>query len=212
MLEAFGETQKKLLHSLLNHKRGLSADQFAEKLSITRTAVRQHMATMEELGLVEHGPAQETGGRPAIIYILSAKGYELFPKQYSWFSELLLQMIRDERGTEGLAIWMDEMGKLVGKSVLPKLTGIKGGDRLEAIAAIMTELAYEAKTVNMKDSSSGSGIEATNCVYHSLASRFPEVCRFDLSLLATLTGGEVDHSSCMVRGGESCRFAFRRRP
>jgi predicted ArsR family transcriptional regulator len=52
-------------------------------------------------------------------------------------------------------------------------------------------------------------IEATNCVFHHLATRFPEVCHFDLALLSTFVGRPVVHDECIVRGGHVCRFSFK---
>ncbi|MCK7509177.1 MAG: hypothetical protein MZV70_37470 [Desulfobacterales bacterium] len=52
-------------------------------------------------------------------------------------------------------------------------------------------------------------IEASNCVFHHLAAQYPEVCRFDLALLAAFVGTPVEHQECVVRGGQVCRFGFR---
>lgn len=70
----------------------------------------------------------------------------------------------------------------------------------------MNELAYQARCIE-----DGSRIEAKNCVYHDLAHEFPEVCQFDLQLLAELMGRDftqVEHEECMARGGNACRFRF----
>ncbi|MCI0452981.1 MAG: hypothetical protein L0Z51_11440 [Candidatus Latescibacteria bacterium] len=36
----------------------------------------------------------------------------------------------------------------------------------------------------------------------------PEVCHFDLALLATFTDSKVAHEECMAKGGNVCRFKF----
>lgn len=211
MLEAFGETQKNILLALREKKAGLTADQLAERFSITRTAIRQHMLALEQLGYTEQDALNHTGGRPAILYKLSEKGWELFPKQYAWFSEIILQSLKTKGGPENLADFMREMGTAVANTLLSQLENKSQRERLEAIVSVMNSLAYEANVIAMKDSSLGRGIDASNCVYHALASRFPEVCEFDLALLEVLTGKDVEQKSCMVRGGQSCRFAFRKK-
>jgi predicted ArsR family transcriptional regulator len=73
----------------------------------------------------------------------------------------------------------------------------------------MTELGYEAQATQDKRQ---PAIEACNCLYHHVAAVHPEVCEFDLALLRGVTGADVEHEECMVRGGSVCRFRFKPRP
>jgi DeoR family transcriptional regulator, suf operon transcriptional repressor len=41
-----------------------------------------------------------------------------------------------------------------------------------------------------------------------LSKQYPEVCRFDIGFISGLMGAEVEHESCMQRGGDACRFRF----
>src|SRR5690606_14798591 len=70
-----------------------------------------------------------------------------------------------------------------------------------SLAAAMTEAGYEAQA-----NPAEGEVTAYNCVFHRLASRFPEVCEYDLAFIRAVTGRSVDHTECMVRGGEACRF------
>jgi predicted ArsR family transcriptional regulator len=96
------------------------------------------------------------------------------------------------------------MGRSVGASLEPRLAAQEGG-RIAAIAHIMHDIGYDAvaKVENGEDQ-----IEAHNCVFHELAVKCPEVCHFDLALLAESSGRQVEHRSCMVRGDDACRFRF----
>src|SRR4051794_22980810 len=102
MLEILGMRQKELLKLLLKNKGGLTADELAQQLTITRNAVRQHLASLENDRLVEKGGTRPSGGRPQQLYVLSANGHECFPRQYSWFAQLLLEAVQQEAGAEGL--------------------------------------------------------------------------------------------------------------
>ena len=55
MLEMLGSRQKDLLVLLLKHKVGLTADDIAEQLGISRNAVRQHLAALENERLLFAG-------------------------------------------------------------------------------------------------------------------------------------------------------------
>jgi predicted ArsR family transcriptional regulator len=70
----------------------------------------------------------------------------------------------------------------------------------------MTDAGYEAKV----DPASRNDIVARNCVFHRSAERFPAICKFDLAFLEGMTGERPQHVECMVRGGQCCRFRFRK--
>ncbi|MGZ3699734.1 MAG: helix-turn-helix transcriptional regulator, partial [Bdellovibrionota bacterium] len=136
---------------------------------------------------------------------LTEKGENLFPKQYSWFSELLLDKVLAERGAAGLKEWMEGLASTVARDVQAKMTGETLPERLVEISAVMNELAYDASP---KPKGTELAIEATNCVYHSVALKHPEVCQFDIQLLGELSGAKVVHEKCMIRGQDVCRFRF----
>ena len=96
MLEALGERQRQLLLLLLNNKTGQTVDDLSAQLQITRNAVRQHLAALERDDLVKRGDTKPSGGRPEQLYLLSDRGGELFPRRYSWFSELLIEAMTSE--------------------------------------------------------------------------------------------------------------------
>jgi DeoR family transcriptional regulator, suf operon transcriptional repressor len=210
MLGVFGDRQQELLKLLLKHKEGLAPDELASRLGITRPAIRQHLTALERQGYVERGERFATGGRPGQAYRLSAKGNDLFPKQYSWFSEVLLDSLKTQLGSQGLQELMTRLGQEVGAQASAQVPGETLPQRVRETAKLMTDLAYQAEAVATGKGGAGTPpvIEATNCVYHALATRFPEICQFDLSLLSKLTGAQVIHEQCIVRGGGACRFRF----
>ena len=81
-------------------------------------------------------------------------------------------------------------------------------DRIRELAAIMAELSYESAPLESLNEKLPA-IEATNCVFHNLAERYPEVCFLDLAMMSKVVGCEVIHDECMVRGGHVCRFKFK---
>ena len=209
VLELFGSRQQDLLKLLLLSKEGLSMDDLAASLAITRTAVRQHLSSLEAAGFVREGGSRKTAGRPGRTYLLTDRGSELFPRQYSWFSGILLQALKDERGSEGLAAWLRDLADVVAQSLAPRMAGKVGQERVTEIVRIMDELAAEAKAIEAAGDDAGT-IEASNCVYHVLARQHPEVCQFDIALISRLMGTEAHHTACMVRGGAACRFKLGR--
>ncbi len=207
MLETLGDRQQQLLHCLLQYRTGMTVEHLVEALAITRTAINQHLAALERDGFVERTSMQSTGGRPSRVYVLTSKGINLFPKQYAWFSSLLLQKLRKELGTEGLARYLRNMGKTLALQVRAQLESSDKSDQIVNLANVISHYGYQASV------SSGAkqplpDIEAKNCVYHDLARQYPEVCQFDLALLSGALQVDVEHQECIARGGGVCRFKF----
>jgi predicted ArsR family transcriptional regulator len=202
MLHGLGETQRKLMGFLQLKADGSSADALAEQLGVTITAVRQHLLALERNGLVTRGSTRASGGRPQQLYVLTPSARELFPRQYSWFSELLLTKLRQKLGSAGLEQTLHALGADAGASVAAPETASLS-ERASVLAKRMRELGYDA---DVQASKSRLDVVARNCVFHKLAAEHPEVCSFDLGLIGAAAGASVEHAECIVRGGSACRF------
>lgn len=208
MLDLLGTRQKELLQQLLTNKGGLTVEELTARLAITRNAVRQHLAALESSGLVRAGATRPTGGRPEQLYVLSDKGKELFPRQYTWLAQLVIESLKQEGGASGLRNRLGAMGARVGAQLRAQYPELKTRqEKVQKLAELLEELGYN--TGNASSASGGPVIEADNCVFHELALKDPDVCQFDLALLSTFTDSKVDHQECMARGGGVCRFKFK---
>ena len=206
MLEILGIRQKELLRLLLKNKAGMTADELSAQLAITRNAVRQHLAALENDGLLKKGITRASGGRPEQLYVLTDKGNECFPRHYAWFAQLLIQSVQQETGVDGLDERLTTMGEQVGKQLRtqhPEL--VSRTEKIQKLSEIMEQLGYNARSTG---DTATDAIEADNCVFHTLALKNPHICKFDLALLSTFTDSTVDHQECMAKGGNICRFKF----
>lgn len=206
MLELLGRRQKELLKLLLRQKHGLTVDELGTQLQITRNAVRQHLAALQGDGLVESGAVQATAGRPTQLYVLSPKGQALFPRQYAWLVQLMLDSVKQESGGDSLRRRLSAMGVSVGEALKTQHPGLRSRrDKIFKLAELMEHLGYNTAATSVLDP---TVISANNCVFHEVALRDPDVCQFDLALLSTFTDGKVEHEECMAKGGHCCRFKF----
>ena len=206
MLEILGTRQKELLRLLLKQKQGMSADALSAQLAITRNAVRQHLAALENDGLVKKGGTRASGGRPEQLYVLSDKGHECFPRQYVWLAQLLIESVQQQAGPDGLDTRLGAMGTQVGEQLRAQHPELLTSEaRMGKLADIMDQLGYDARAAS---GAQGDVIEADNCVFHTLAQKNPHICQFDLALMSAFTDSTVDHQECMAKGGNVCRFKF----
>ncbi len=206
MADSMGGTQRGLLRTLLHNKAGMTVDELTGTLKVSRNAVRQHLTSLERDGLVAKGVTRPSGGRPEQLYAITGRGQELFPRQYSWFSEMLMGTLHSILGEDGTAARLADMGRAVGTGIAARLSQMAGRqERVAAAAETMRELGYEATLAATGDN---LDIEAQNCVFHQLAMKHPDICKFDLALLSSATGQRVEHRACMARGDSKCCFRF----
>lgn len=197
-----------MLNELLEHKAGVTLDELAASVGLSRTAVNQHLIALEREGYVRKASPRKTGGRPLHVYVLTEQGANRFPKQYSWFSKLLIRTLRERFGEEEASRYMYDLGVKMSADLIPRLVGKNRVERIAEIVQIMNEAGFVARTVSPNGADKLPRVECKNCVYHDLSKDYPEVCRFDVGFLSGLMGAEVEHQECMQRGGGACRFRF----
>jgi len=192
----------------MNSRDALSIDTLADSLQISRTAIQQHMIALRRDGYIQYGQMIKTAGRPIQTFELTDAGIHLFTKQYSWFSGLLLEDLKQQLGTVGLTHYLRKLGISQGKQLRGHFDAMQLPDRIDAVCKLMQDMGFEAST-QLEQSSALPVVNACNCVYHDLAQQHHELCQFDKALLATLTGCDVELIECMAKGGCACRFRFK---
>jgi len=203
-----GNSQQDVLNQLIQQKSGSTLEELVAAVGLSRTAVNQHLIALEAGGYIRKDTPRKTGGRPQNVYVLTETGTNLFPKQYSWFSKLLIDTLRKQLGEEKVSEYMYDLGVQLSASLIPRLIGKNRSERIDEIVKIMNETGFIATTLPLNGNEKIPRVECKNCVYHDLSKDYPEVCRFDIGFLSGLMGAEVEHQSCMQRGGEACRFRF----
>lgn len=206
MMANFGDTRSSLMAALLKNKGGLTVDSLGEALNVTRTAVRQHLATLERDGHVARSGTRSTGGRPQVLYILTEAGQEQFARRYSWFADLLVGLLKDELGKDGLATKLHSVGAGVATALQRKsASSAPLSERLGELSSAMGGLGYETESALQ---GRGREVVAHNCIFHQLAAAHPEICEFDLGFMEKFANAKVEHVECMARGQHVCRFRF----
>lgn len=206
MIKQQGSRQEQILTLLLNSTAGMSIDEMAARLEISRNAVKQHLVMLEKQQLVQEAALNSrTGGRPARSYMLTEQGVNRFPKQYAWFCNLLLSEMASTLNTEALEQMMWRMGVKLANSLAPQFSHKEPAEKLASLIELMQSLGYHAELERQADRCS---IKALNCVYHDLAQQHPEICQFDQALIATLLEKPIQQMTCMAKKDCDCRFSI----
>jgi len=208
-MNALPDNQRKILDFLLSRPGGATLEELAEHLGITKSGVKEHVIKLQNYGYLTHEDERGSVGRPKRRYLLSSEGQEVFPRQYSWLSNVLLELLAEDLGPEAVSRIMKELGKKVASSLEAKFKEAKTSkDILDEVTKAMNELGYRA-SLKQSDVRKGAVIEATNCVYHSVAKRHPSLCQFDVQFLQNASGMSVKLEKCIAKGANVCRFCLR---
>lgn len=130
------------------------AEALAAPLGITTMAVRQHLYTLQDEGLVRHGTQPGGRGRPAKIWCLTEAANGYFPDAHAELSVSLIDLMRQTFGDDG-------MQKLLAARTADQIATYQAAmagatrlqDRLEKLADIRTREGYMAETVQSEDGS-----------------------------------------------------------
>lgn len=209
-MRSLHSNQQLILKHLLRHSDGATLDELAAYLKISKTAAKEHLLKLEGHGYISFADTRGAVGRPRRRYLLSPEGHEVFPKQYSWLSSVLLELLAQDLGTDGVSRLMESLADKVAGSLSEKFrNGATSAERLAEINRVMNELGYQSY-LRQSDVRKGAILEATNCVYHAVAKRHPELCGFDVRFLKNVSGMKVKLEACIARGDSVCRFCLKK--
>lgn len=211
MINKISSRQCQILQLLIKNKAGLSIDEIANTINISRNAVQQHFSTLEKDGYVQTGELKKTAGRPVRTFVLTETGVNSFPKQYAWFSELIVSDLINEMGTDAFRRYLQKIGASLSQSLLPRFIGKPTEERIKELLNVMDELGFQASSTKSAESSDYY-IEACNCIYHDLAQKHEEICELDKTLISTLVDKQIEQVECMATGGHICKFKIKNSP
>lgn len=205
MTEKIKPRQQQILRLLLENKAGLSIDEISAALNISRNAVQQHLTVLERDHYVEIGVLNKTAGRPVRSFVLTKSGINSFPKQYAWFSDLILSNLKNEMGSAAFQDYLHKLAINLSHTLLPHFEGKQTKNQIEELLKVMNGLGFNA--TDIPDSTDNQPIiEACNCIYHDLAQKHEEICEFDRTLIACLLNKKIEQVECMAKNGAMCKF------
>lgn len=204
-------TKRGLLDLLVRQEQ--TAEQLAERLGVSPTAVRQHLATLAGLGLVERRKAGTRGGRPAFLYRLSELGRRAYPKRHDLLVRELVAALIEREGEERTLAIVTEAARHLAARVEDEIGAVGATERTAAVAAwLEAEFAWEANVERTADG--GVRFVVHRCPFQAVSTEHPAVCgAFFRTLLEQLTkAGPFGHRPlgddfrCCVLEGSSGRL------
>lgn len=178
-----------------------SVDELSPKLGISPTATRQHLSILERDGLIKRTSVKEKLGRPKVIYSLTEKAEQFFPKAYAHFFKWIIKDMIEREGPERVRTMMGRLGVEHASYYRERVR--EDGD-VESVVEVLNELGTFAE---MKREDGHVMIREYNCLISDIAMEFGDiVCEFNLKFISTLLNSSVALKSCIANGDRCCSF------
>lgn len=185
----------------------------AERLGVTREAVRQQIASLlAERWVARADPAAGSGrvGRPETKYRLTEAGEHLFPKRYDELASALVGAVAEALGPQALRTVLEAVTDARVRTWASRLADAPLAARVEALAGIYEE---GDGFMDVRRVPGGWELVERNCPYLNVALERPALCSTTVSALSRLLGREVVRQERFQDGDGRCVFRVsERRP
>ncbi len=201
------DTRDRLLYQLKT-KGPRTALQLADKLSITPTAVRQHLDNLAEEGLVESANlASGTVGRPARTWQLAEAAAERFPVGYADLAVEMIAAVRETFGPEGLERLVEQRTQSqleAYRSRIPQSAPL--ARKVAALAKVRREEGYLAEWKRERDGS--LTLIENHCPICAAAEICQGLCGGEITLFRDILGpgARVERTEHLLDGSRRCAY------
>lgn len=192
--------------TLLLRRGETSASELASLLGISVQAMRRHLRSLEEEGLVESTPMAAGPGRPSNRWRLTDQGHHHFPDGSEDFALGLLQSMTT-------ALPPEAMRSLLAQQALDKAEAYRrqiGSAPLQQRVAVLAELRrQEGYVTDLQPDPDGKSwcLSEFHCSVQRIAAEYPVVCDQELELMRqTFPDCQVDRVHWRLKEGHSCGF------
>jgi len=196
-------SREEIVHQL-RARGGVSADELAATLGVSKQCVRKHLDVLERDGYVQHRAERGERGRPAHVFRLTTKAEELFPKRYDLFAKAVLRQIGAVWGERGLNTVFCGCASETIASLRPQLENLSFDARVTKLTELLGEMGYEAEAEKLSDGS--YVLTEWNCPQAEVARDYRQLCDQELIVYRDLLKTEVFRESRIAGGARACAY------
>lgn len=196
-------TREAALTLLLRHGQATASD-LASWLQVSVQAMRRHLRSLEEEGLVEANCRGAGPGRPSNRWQLTARGQARFPDGSEDFALGLLSSIAGSLPPGTVQVLLEQQARDKATSYRQQLGSGSLETRLERLVELRRREGFVAEC---SEDAEGWVISEFHCSVMRIAEQFPCVCDQELQLLRqTFPDCQVDRVHWRLEAGHSCGF------
>lgn len=198
-----GASQRRILE-LLKRQGEQPVGELSDRLGLATETVRGHLKALVGHGLAHRAGSRKDGpGRPEILYRLSDEAEALFPHGEGRLLRELTAFLTEEGHDDVLEDFFEHRLGRQREEARERVRDLEGRERLEEVAAILTEEGFMAEVVEEGDH---PGLRLCHCPLKEMVavSRLP--CRAEIAWIRELLGEELARRSWMPEGDRTCSY------
>jgi predicted ArsR family transcriptional regulator len=187
---------------LLLRRESRTVNELAEALELTDNAVRAQLTALQRDGLVRQSGSRPSRRKPNIVYDLTAKAEQLFPKVYGLILRHLLDLLQERTTPKKLGEMVRTVGHRLAANYRPAAPARRAHEYVSQAASVLRELGgfCEGERQNGK-----VVLRCFECPLAVAVASHPEVCGMMETLLADVLGVPV-RQRCQTGPPPQCRF------
>ncbi|MBU6348117.1 MAG: transcriptional regulator [Actinomycetales bacterium] len=184
----------------------------AQLLNLTSAAIRKHLDTLTEQGLVQfderapYGPGaldRDRGrGRPARVFSLTAKGRATFGKREESIALSAVKFLEQTGGEDAVVAFANQLADAFAQNHPEIATLSTTEDRVQALVAALNENGYASDTA--QGIGDATQICQHNCPIGDVAQSYPQVCEAERAMFSNLLGVHVTRLATIAKGNPIC--------
>jgi predicted ArsR family transcriptional regulator len=193
-------TKGRILVMLLRERR--TVNELAEALMLTDNAVRAQLTALERDGLVRQIGSRPGRRKPNVIYDLTPKAKQLFPKVYGVLLHHLLDVLKERLSPKKLEEVARTVGHRLASLYRPAVQASPSREPIELAIALLRELG------GFCEKHEGNGkvlLHCFECPFAEAVVGHPEVCLLVETVLTDVLGVPA-HQRCESGPSPRCRF------
>jgi DeoR family suf operon transcriptional repressor len=206
MTVSTAEPTKEKIFQALRAKGQMTVSDLAEALEITPIAIRHHLSSLQTDGMVEVREERHGVGRPRQVYKLTSHAMERNTSKYYQFTNLLLDQLKEHLSPEMVNKLLLEVASSMAGDWKKELDSLPLPRRLDRLVELLTQEGFVARV-----EPAGPGcycLTELACPYSRISLTHPEVCAIDASMLSRALGTDVERTSCIRSGSDSCTYSI----
>jgi predicted ArsR family transcriptional regulator len=199
--ERFWTSTKGRIISILMRE-GSTVNELVEALDLTDNAIRAQLTTLERDGLVRPAGSRPGRRRPNVVYHLTEKAEQLFPKMYGPLLRHVLDELKERLSPKKLEEFVRAVGRRVAPTYLPVVQASRSKKSVERAVAVLRELG------GFCEEHTGDGkivLRCFECPFAEAVAGHPQVCLLVETVLAEALRVAA-RQRCQLALSPKCRF------
>ncbi|MDZ7845062.1 MAG: ArsR family transcriptional regulator [Anaerolineales bacterium] len=197
-------TRERVLKTLLMNQQN-TVNELAEAVDINPISVRHHVNKLEAEGLIQSEEERHGVGRPRLVYSLTNKGREQFPKRYLDLTLRILAQLKESLSPQMVGELFQEIARDMAEEITAdfELEDLSLAERLKLLQSVLNQ---EGFTVNVVKEDGEYYLVEASCPYHHVGEDHPEICVVDQELISRFVTVPPKRIECMLDGGKRCVY------